>query len=467
MNFTQLLLILKARYRIVLFALLATVSATLLVNLLLPKSYTATTTLVVDFKGVDPVSGLMQPVQLMPGYLATQIEIIQSHNVALKVVETLKLMQSPVVREQFAEATEGKGDIKDWLADRMLPALEVQPSRESTLIQVNYKGADPHFTATVANAFAQAYIQTNLELRVEPARLTTTWFDAQIKQLRDNLEQAQAKLSAYQKEQGVVASDERIDVETARLAELSSQFVVAQAQTYDSVSRRNQSHEALADVMNNPMVLGLKADLARSETKLSEMESKFGQNHPQYQRLQTEVDTLRGKLDTEIKTATQTVSTTARLSQQRENDVRGALAAQKIRVLSTKQKRDEVSVLLRDVENAQQLFDQATRRNGQTRLESQTTHTDIAVLNPAVPPTAPSSPNVERNLLISVFLGTVLGLGLGFLMEMIDRRIRSEHDLVEALDIPVLGVLSGGEPKRRRLPWLKWPWLKLPSSQLA
>ena len=292
---------------------------------------------------------------------------------------------------------------------------------------------------------------------MEPARLTTTWFDEQIKQLRDNLEKAQAKLSAYQKEQGVVASDERIDVETARLAELSSQFVVAQAQTYDSVSRRNQSHEALADVMNNPMVQGLKADLARSEIKLSEMESKFGKNHPQYQRLQTEVDTLRGKLDTEIKTATQTVSTTARLSQQRESDLRGALAAQKARVLSTKQKRDEMSVLLRDVENAQQLFDQATRRNGQTRLESQTTHTDIAVLNRAVPPVKHSSPKILLNLMLSLVLGSVLGLGLGFLMEMIDRRIRSEQDLVEALDIPLLGVLSGGEPKRRRLPWVKLP----------
>lgn len=457
MNFTQLLLILKARYRIVLFALLVTVSTTLIVSLLLPKSYTATTTLVVDFKGADPVSGLMQPAQLMPGYIATQTEIIQSHNVALKVVDALKLTQSPVVREQFAEATGGEGDIRDWLAERMLRTLEVQPSRESTLIQVNYKGADPQFAATVANAFAQAYIQTNLELRVEPARLTTTWFDEQIKQLRDNLEQAQAKLSAYQKEQGVVASDERIDVETARLAELSSQFVVAQAQTYDSVSRRNQSHEALADVMNNPMVQGLKADLARSETKLSEMESKFGKNHPQYQRLQTEVDTLRGKLDTEIKTATQTVSTTARLSQQRERDLHGALAAQKARVLSTKQKRNEVSVLLRDVENAQQLFDQATRRNGQTRLESQTTHTDIAVLNRAVPPVKHSSPKILLNLMLSLVLGSVLGLGLGFLMEMIDRRIRSEQDLVEALDIPLLGVLSGSEPKRRRLPWVKLP----------
>ena len=476
MNFIQFLLILKARYRVMLIVLIATVSVAVVINWVLPKSYTAVTTLVVDFKGTDPVSG--QPAQVVPGYITTQTEIIKSHNVALKVVEALKLTQSPVIKERFTEATGGQGDIRDWLADRMLGPLEVQPSRESMLIQVSYKGTDPQFAATVANAFAQAYIQTNLELRVEPARLTTTWFVTQIKQLRDNLEQAQAKLSAYQKEQGVVASDERVDVETARLAELSSQLVVAQAQTSDSVSRRNQSHAALADVMNNPLVQGLKMDLTRSETKLSELESKFGKNHPQYQRLQTEVDTLRGKVDAEIKAVMQTVATTARVSQQRESDLNAALAAQKTRVLSTKQKHNEVSVLLRDVENARQLFDQATRRNGQARLESQTTQTDISVLNPAIPPTAASAPKVQRNLLIAVFLGTMLSIGLAFLMEMIDRRIRSQQDLVDALEIPVLGELSGGKAGAGRLSklfnpawiktlWLKMPWFKLPRSQPA
>lgn len=457
MNFTQFFLILKARRMIVLSVLLLTAVTTLVVSLLLPKSYTANTTLVVDFKGADPLSGLMLPAQLMPGYMATQTEIIQSQNVALKVVDTLKMVQAPAVREQFADATGGEGDIRHWLADLLMQNLDVRPSREATLINIGYKGTDPQFAATVANAFAQAYIQTNLELRVEPARQTTVWFDTQIKQLRDNVEKAQAKLSAYQKEQGLVASDERIDVETARLAETSTQVVLAQAQTFDTASRQNQSGNALQEVMNNPLIQSLKSDLARSEAKLHEMESKYGKNHPQYVRAEAEVAAMRDKLATEIKTATQTVMTNARVAQQRERELRGALAAQKARVLSIKQKRDELSVLVRDVENAQQLFDQATRRNGQTRLESQTTHTDIAVLNQAVPPMEASSPKIFLNLALSLVLGGFLGVAFGFLMEMIDRRVRSEQDLAGILEIPVLGVLSGGAPKRRLLPWPKWP----------
>jgi uncharacterized protein involved in exopolysaccharide biosynthesis len=89
MNFTQLLLILKARSKIILIAFGLTVLTTLIVSLLLPKSYTATTSLVLNYKGMDPVTGLALPAQLMPGYMATQVDIITSRNVAIKVVDQL------------------------------------------------------------------------------------------------------------------------------------------------------------------------------------------------------------------------------------------------------------------------------------------------------------------------------------------------------------------------------------------
>ena len=103
---------------------------------------------------------------------------------------------------------------------------------------------------------------------------------------------------------------------------------------------------------------------------------------------------------------------------------------------------------IRDVENTQRLYDAALQRLGQSRLESLTTQTDIAVLNPAVPPLQPSSPKVMLNTLLAVFLGTLLGVGLAFLMEMIDRRVRSADDLVAGLDIPVLGEIARGDRRR-------------------
>ena len=450
MNFTQFLLILKARFLILVLTLGITVVGVVGVSLMLPKSYKATATLVVDSKYKDPVTGALLSGQLLPSYMATQVDIIKSQNVALKVVDSLKMADNPNMRQQAAETGQ---DPRLLVANILLRQVEIEPSRESSIINIGFEGADPRFAAIIANGFAKGYIQTNLDLRIEPARLTNSWYDEQIKQLRVDLEKAQAVLSEFQQKKGLVASDERIDVETARLSELSSQLVAAQSSSIDSMSRQRQSKEALAEVLNSPIVQGLKVDIARGEAKLSELESKVGRNHPQFQRAQAELESLRSELNTEIKTATATVSTTARVAKGREDELRSALSSQKNRMLSLKQQRDEVSVLVRDVENAQRLYDLALQRYGQTRLEAQATQTDIAILNPAVPPSEASSPNVMRNALIAVFLGTLLGVGLAFLMELLDRRVRTAEDLVLNLDIPVLGELR----KTRRSFWpVQW-----------
>lgn len=97
MNFHQFLLVLFVRKQILLFTLLITVGATVVVSLMLPKTYKGTASVLISYKGVDPVTGLALPMQLLPGYMSTQIDIISSKNVALKVVDQLRLAESPAV----------------------------------------------------------------------------------------------------------------------------------------------------------------------------------------------------------------------------------------------------------------------------------------------------------------------------------------------------------------------------------
>lgn len=181
MNFSQFLLILQARKKIIFLTLIVTVLATLSVSLLLPKSYKATSSLVMNYKGVDPVTGLAMPGQLLPGYMATQIDIISSKNVALRVVDHLGLANSPAVIEQFNAATEGKGTVRDWLANLLLKKLEIVPSRESSVVDISFKGSDPQFVAAVANAFSDEYQKVSIQLKVEPMKKAASYFDEQTK----------------------------------------------------------------------------------------------------------------------------------------------------------------------------------------------------------------------------------------------------------------------------------------------
>ena len=441
MNFIQFLLILNARKWIILGVLALTVAVTAAVSLLLPKEYTATATLIVDSKSKDPFTGQLLPAQMFPGYMATQIDVIKSSAVARRVVREFKLAENPATRQQFMDATDGKGTVEQWLADVLVQKLDAEPSRESSIIGVSFSGADPQFSAAMANAFAKAYIETSLDLRLAPARQTAEWFDQQIVQLRQKVDEAQQKLTAYQREKGIVESEERLDVETRRMADLAGQMVAAQSLAFDATSRTGQSAN-LPEVNNSPVVQNLKVQIAQGDGKLAELSKRVGANHPEYLRLQAEVASYKAKLATELSTATRGVGATAGAARQRVSELSGAFESQKARVLALKQQREEATLLARDLENAQRVYDSALQRYGQTRMEAQSTQTDIAVLNPAVAPTEPSKPRVILNLLLALFLGTLLGVGVGFLVELLDRRVRSGQDIA-GLDIPVLGEVAG------------------------
>lgn len=456
MTFQQFLIILRVRYKAVLSTLLFTVVVTLVVSLLLPKEYTAETAVVVDVRSPDPVAGMVLPGLMGPGYMATQADIVNSDRVAQHVVKLLRMDENPVIREQWMDATGGEGELTAWLADLLKKQLDVRPSRESNVINIRFSGADPGFAAGVANAFAQAYIDVNLGLKVEPARQYATWFDDQTSVSRDKLEKTQQALSAYQQKSGIVATDERLDYEIAKLNELSTQLTIVQGQTSDSSSKRKSAgnSETLVEVMQSPLINSLKADIARLDAKLQESNINLGKNHPQTQRAQTELASLRSKLASETKQIHDSIDTSYKVGKQREEELLEAMEVQKKRVLELNRQRDQVSVLQRDVEAAQRNFEAVSQRSAQTRLESHSVQTNIAMLNPASIPIEHSRPRILFNMVISIVVGTLLGVAIALILELGNRRVRSAQDLLEAIDLPVLATISSAASPSamRRLP---------------
>ena len=444
MTFGQFLSILRARWWVVALVLGLTVATTLLVSLLLPRQYTATASVVVDFKP-DPVSAFAFGGGASPAYMATQVDIIRSERVAQRVVRNLKLNENPQVRQQWLDETGGEGNIEVWLASVFQKQMDVVPSRESSVIAVSYKAPDPRFAAGLANAFAQAYIDTALELRTDPARLYSTFFENRAKEARETLEKAQSKVSAFQKQAGIIATDERLDVETARLNELSSQATMMQALLAESASRQAQAQggqgDRMQEVLNNANVSQLKADISRAEAQLQQLATRLGDKHPQVEEAKASLAELRSRLDAETRKVTGSVTVSANINRQRLAEVQRALQAQRDKVLKMKAVRDEGLVLLRDAENAQRSYDALLQRFTQTSLEGQTTQSNINLLTQATPPLQPSSPRLLLNTLLSIFLGTLLAVGTALVLELKDRRVRNVDDVVEALGLPVLGLM--------------------------
>ncbi|MFZ5510857.1 MAG: Wzz/FepE/Etk N-terminal domain-containing protein [Pseudomonadota bacterium] len=437
MTFSLFLRVLRAHGRLILVTLLLVLAAAAAVSLVMPRKYTAGASIVVDFRG-NPISGALLPAQLFSGYVTTQMDIIASQTVALKVVDELRLAEDAQARQRFLPSginplDELKSALARWLpgwlageegeqpsdgstlryrlAEQLLQHLDVKPSPDSSVLRISYSAPEPAAAAQAANAFVNAYMATNLELNVNPARQSSDWFSEQTKVLADNLARARQKYSAYQQQVGIVAADEHMDVENARLSELSSQLVAAQAQ-------------------NHPAIQALKGELARAEAKLNQLPGQLGPNHPQYRAAQAEVASLRSRLAAE----------TRRIL----GDVQGQIASQRAKVLQMKKYRAELDNLKNEVDNAQRALDEAMQRAAQVRMESQVNQTNVSLLRSAVPPVNPSSPNLPLNLALAAVIGLVLSVGLALWRELSQRLVRGREDLKELLGVPVIGVLHAG-----------------------
>ncbi|MHB1586419.1 MAG: Wzz/FepE/Etk N-terminal domain-containing protein [Acidiferrobacteraceae bacterium] len=378
MNFTQYLLILGARKWLVFWTFVVCVLTTTIITFLLPKQYTAAASIVVNVKSKDPLTGQVLPVQLLPGYLTTQVDIIKSEHVALRVVHELKLASDPTTQALYMKATKGRGDIRDWLATLLLKHLSVKPLPRANVVKVAFTATEPHFAALTANAFVKAYIATNLDLQKAPEEQTAAWLDQQVQRLRTRLSKAQQKLAKYQLTHGIVGTGQGGTVQSLRVF------------------------------------------LIQSEAKLAQLGQTLGKNNPKYRRAQAEVGLLKSRLNA-----------AARLTAAGNSGKNGATGSSQNGML-----------LQRNVQNYKLMYNNAMQRYEAATMEAAYNETDVAPLNTAIPPTEASWPKPLVNIPIAVVLGLMLGVAFALFAEMADRRVRSGQDIVTDVLIPVLAELS-------------------------
>jgi chain length determinant protein EpsF len=432
---------LRARYRVLLFIFGITVLVTTVVSLLLPKTYVATAAMLVDNKSEQSMSNATEmPVRERTGYMQTQIDLINSQKVARMVVSQLGLILSPEARSALEEAFERDDAIEDRLAESLLKRLKVDTS-QSSVINITFSSNNAGFSALVANAFAKAYMDTALELRVEPSRQTAAWFDEQIKGLRNNLEQALARLTDYQKEKGIVTIDERQDADSALSLQGRS---YSEAGRQQSVMRQAGASGTSPAYYANLRSQKVRTDLARAEERLRELETRLGSSHPSYQRQLSMTLALRAE-------ASRTADSTVQHLQQREADLRDARLAQQARVFELRQYRNQVGVLMRDVEISQKAYEIAMQRSVDKRVESRASLTNVSLLNAAAVPFKAARPRVGLNIALSAIVGALLGLCMIYLLEMFDRRVRSFGDMDNEWNVPLLAELNASQPAKTRL----------------
>lgn len=454
MSLLQILRIVREHWKVELAVFLGTFTVALLAINLVPKEYAAVASIYIDVRTLDPVSAGLAPGTTGANYVATQVDILRSDRVAQKVVEDLNLVSRSQMLDRWASAAKEPNKLL-VIADELERKLDVRQTRESSVLNVAYLDRDPKLAAEIANAFVKVYLDLNLELKRAPALMYVNWFDEQTRSVRSTLEKAQERLSDYQQSNGIIPADERIDVELARLNEISMQTTRLLAQTAESASKRGTG-DTVAEVMQSPLITALKTDIARMEASIQEKAGNWGPNHPQMIRARQELSSLQMQLAQETRNIGRSIDTSLQVSRRSEQDLKGALEAQRKRVLHLNKQRDELNILKRDLESAQKAYEAVTQRASQVRLESMTDQTNITRLSEATEPLRPVRSRVTFYA-VALVASLALALMAGLIIEMLNKPVRSTDDLAYALGLPVLGSLSHSRPQIDASKWMALP----------
>ncbi|HEY4067079.1 MAG TPA: Wzz/FepE/Etk N-terminal domain-containing protein [Burkholderiaceae bacterium] len=439
MPLSQLFAIFRARWKLALAVFVFVIAAAAVISVLTPRRYVATASVVIDVKA-DPIAGLGLQGMTAANYMATQTDVLNSARVAEEVVKNLSPEDSATLHKAWQLAKD-KGSFEEWAVTFIRKGLIVLPSRESNVINLAYKASTPAFAMNMANGFVDSFVDTAINLRVQPAQQYKQFFERQVGKARDQLEEAQRKLAKFQQSHGIVVTDERLDVENSRLSDLSRELVIQQTQAADSGSRQEQSalhSDRISEVANNPAVAALRAEVVRARAALSEASDRLGDQHPKIIEMRTTLEELERSLRVETARAAGTVQATNAVNQGRMNQVRGLVDQQRSKVLAMTAARAEAGVLVRDVDGAQRAYDLVQNRLNQTTLESQSAQGNIAPLELAKLPQEAASPKPALNLAVGAFAGTLLGILATVLRELFDRRLRTADAVTDIIQQPLM-----------------------------
>ncbi len=420
MSIQQFFRILWARRLIVAITLAAALVAALMTLKLVPKSYEATSRVILEIVKPDPVTGEVVSSGFARAYTSTQLELIKDYRVAGRAVDALGWAGSTELAQQY-EASGSDVPFHRWLADLIITRTEVRVISGSNIVEIAYSGTNPEVAATIADALRAAYVEQTLQFKRQTAARNAEWFTKQSEELKRRLTEAEARKAKFERENDIVLQDDAMDTDSARL-------------------------QALAGASSAPMMGAMgyspsQAQLAQVDAAIAMASRTLGPNHPDLVSMKQQRAVIAAQAGRETTGGGGGPNPVAMFN------------AQKSRVLAQRGKLAEAKALQNDVNILRDQLKFNTGRAAQLQQEALSQDAGLTLLGSASPPQSPSFPKTLPVLFGSLALGFGVGILLSLLVELLNRRIRGVDDLA-LFNVPVLGALSVRPIEKRRFGFL-------------
>jgi succinoglycan biosynthesis transport protein ExoP len=433
MSIAQMVAMARARWKPMVIVAVSVALLGAVIIKLLPKTYMATATMIVESDVKDPLAGRDFPVAVITDYVATQIELITSPIVLRPVIDRLNLTADKNFTAGFSGSLDAQ---REFVQKNLATSLQVDRGTGGQLIYVSAMGKDPARAAEIANAVVDVYIEQD-RLRLNgPARERAQRYSEELAELRSKATLAQDKVTSFSKEHGIDDMNRSTtDNEVQALATLHQQLLDTQNQlrVLESKASGLQSSAGKPTLSGAPQTL--KEQLEGQLAQLNELKSTYGEQHPRIRELETQIAATRGSLGDQERALSN--------ARELERKYSAAVAAQEAKVSNLREASDEGNKLVLELESAKAVYKSALDGFDQIMFQAVANRGGINVVSHAVAPFRASKPNKGKLMLMTLVGAIGLGIVTGIGYELfIDRRLRCRDDMEREFGIPVLAQLN-------------------------
>jgi len=386
-------------------------------------------------------------------YHNTQVEIIRSRDVSRRVVLTLGLKSHPM----FAEHPDP--------IEALRGMIQVDPRRDTGLLEISFTGADPQEIAQWSNAVAQAYVDRNIEKARDNVDNAMQAIKKQMVSLRVDLTEAEeSRINALQGEEGeILNSMKQEQFIHERLQTFNTQLTAARIElnsldnTLSQIRRRQQEGLALTSLPEFATNASLK-ELQDTRLKLlRDLEGAkvdLGPAHPEYAQQQAALETVEGSIENKISLIVAELEAKLVMARTKEQYLQEQILLTETFSVKVARATSRYDIVTSDFETTKQIYDMIGTTIKEVQLSHELMNNNITVLDEAMPPLFPIAPRRRVNLIIGAMFGMFLGLGAVFFLDYLDNTIRTPEDVERFLGLTVIGVvpkMRDGEEMTRAL----------------
>lgn len=424
--------------------------------------YRATATLLIDEPGASLLNiqdvlnaGAYYRSDFLGTYFNTQLRLLTSRSLAERVSKRLNAAARPEFRRPRPAAAAGDASF----AFDILAGLSVAPVADTRLVYVSYVSPHPALAADVVNALVEEFVDFSVETRYEATKQTSEFLTEQIALLREDLKRKEEDLQKYGQEKNLLYLSDNESAVVNNFASVNTALTTAQIERYAKESAyrelRSLSVDALPESVSNPTVQALKTQYSQVKSEYEEKSKIYRPEYPEMVQLKARLDATRDTLQEEIRKAVDAAESDYRAALKKESSLQSLLDAQRGDVARMNKNAIFYHTLRTEVENMRTLLSTLVAKQNEIQVSSQLgglRTSNIKVVDRALVPRVPFTPNVKRNLLMALLFGLFGGLGLVFLVEVLDNTVKGPEDVEKLVHLPSLGVipyLTAGAGRRK------------------